>query len=276
MSGTGGDRVSRAGENLPGFIGLQLAFTAHLRDPDGDEPLADVPAARMQVYADLVFRNLETLVGSAFPVAKAVLGSSRWPALVREFLRRHPSATPYFPEVSQEFLEFVSHLPVGVGLPDSAVPGFLAELCHYEWVELALDLADVALPQDVAADGDLRTGVVVPSPLAWPLTYAYPVHRIGPGHEPLAPGAHPTHLVVHRGADERVRFMEVNDLTQRLLLLLDGTVTGQGALERLSEEAPLALRDALRTAGPEILERLRSAGVLLGTRPPAGAAPASE
>jgi hypothetical protein len=260
-----------AGGNLPDFMALQLAFAAHVRDPAADDFPAGVPAERMQVYVDLVFRNLETLLGSAFPVAKAVMGDTRWAALVREFLKVHPSGTPWFPEVSQEFLEFVGHLP------DGAVPGFLIELCHYEWVELGLDLADVVLPQDVDVDGDLRTAVVVRSPLAWALTYAYPVHRIGPGHEPQEPGAQPTHLVVHRGVEERVRFMEVNDLTQRLLLLLDGTVTGAEALERLAAEAPPALRDSLVTAGPEILERLRSAGILLGTRrPPEGSEAESE
>jgi hypothetical protein len=251
--------MSSAGDNRPGFVGQELAFAAHVRGLAGAAPPPDVPAARMQVYVDLVFRNLETLLGSAFPVAKAVLGESRWPALVRRFLASHPSRTPYFPEVSQEFLEFVGHLP------DGAVPGFLVELCHYEWVELGLDLADTELPRDVDPAGDLLTGVVVRSPLAWPLTYAYPVHRIGPGREPEAPGAQPTHLVVHRDADERVRFMEVNDLTQRLLLLLDG-VTGHEALQRLAAEAPPAVRPSLRTAGPAVLERLRRAGILLGTR----------
>jgi hypothetical protein len=256
-----------AEEHRPGFVDQQLAFAAHVRGAAAPPP-AGVPAARIQVYVDLVFRNLETLLGSAFPVAKAVLGANRWPALVRQFLASHPSRTPYFPELSQEFLEFVSHLPEG------AVPGFLIELCHYEWVELGLDLADAEVPRDVDPAGDLLTGVVVRSPLAWPLTYAYPVHRIGPGREPEGPGAQPTHLVVHRDADERVRFMEVNDLTQRLLLLLDGTVSGQAALERLAAEAPPAVRTALRTAGPEILERLRRAGILLGTRPaPADSAP---
>src|SRR3546814_6431904 len=44
-----------------------------------------------------------------------------------------------------------------------------------------------ATREDIAHDarGDLLAGCPLPSPLAWPLAYAWPVHRIGPDHQPL-------------------------------------------------------------------------------------------
>ena len=55
------------------------------------------------------------------------------------------------------------------------------------------------------------------SPLAWPLAYAWPVHRIGPDFLPEGPPDAPTLLLLHRGADGRVRFHAPNPLAWRLL-----------------------------------------------------------
>jgi hypothetical protein len=222
----------------------------------------------MQVYVDLFFNNIEALLASAFPVAKRVLGDTAWRGLVRDFIHLHPSASPYFPDVSQEFLAFLH------GLRDASLPGFLIELCHYEWVELGLAIAADPVPPDgLDPDGDLLVGRVVVSPLAWPLSYAYPVHRIGPSHLPEAPGERPTHLVVYRRSDDTVGFMEVSAATLRLLLLLDGTRSGQAALAELSAvpqgaHTDSVARDALERQGFEMLQRLRAAGILLGALPP--------
>jgi hypothetical protein len=50
-------RMRSERENRPGFIGLQLAFAAHVRDPGASDPPPGVPAERMQVYVDLVFHS---------------------------------------------------------------------------------------------------------------------------------------------------------------------------------------------------------------------------
>lgn len=251
------------GENLPGFLSRQLEFAAHVRDPAGTPAPADVDPRRMRVYVELIFNNVEALLASAFPVAKRVLGDAAWQQLVRAFLQRHGSASPYFPDVSQEFLEFLS------GSEEPPRPGFLLELCHYEWVELGLGIADDAvLPDGVDPAGDLLAGRPVRSPLAWPLTYTYAVHRIAPGSQPEEPGDSPTHLVVYRDSHDRVRFMELNALAQRLLLLLDGSRTGQEALAIVGREAALGPARDLELIGGHTLDRLRRAGIILGALPP--------
>jgi hypothetical protein len=256
------------GENLPAFMGRQLEFAAHIRNPALNPAPADVDPRRMRVYVELFFNNVESLLASAFPVAKSVLGPSRWSELVRRFLHLHAATTPYFLEISQEFLIFIN------GLRDESVPGFMIELCHYEWVELGLAVADEEIPEvGIDADGDLYAGVVVRSPLAWPLTYSYPVHRIGPAHQPAAPAAEPVQLVVYRRRDDSVRFMEINALTQRLLMLLDGTVSGAAALAALAAETPGLDAAQVRTMGLETLQRLRKAEIIAGTKAESGELP---
>ena len=61
----------------------------------------------MSIYLSLFYNNIENFLASAFPVAKRVLGEKPWHELVREFVHRHPSTSPYFLEISQEFLSFL-------------------------------------------------------------------------------------------------------------------------------------------------------------------------
>jgi uncharacterized protein len=254
--------VSRPGDNLPGFRDVQLAFAAHLRNPDEYPAPSDVESRRMGVYRDLIYNNVENFLAGAFPVAKQVLESrSQWHPLVRRFLHRHPSESPYFLEISQEFLTFLANTG-GDGLPE-----FLLELCHYEWVELALSVAEDELPEHgIDPAGDLDAGVPVLSTLIWKLGYRYPVHRIGPDFQPEHPDPEPTQLVVYRRRDDQVRFLEVSGLTMALLDALDGQRTGREVLSGLVSAAPQLPERTVYEKGLATLERLRKADIVLGSR----------
>jgi uncharacterized protein len=255
--------VSRRGDNLPAFLATQLAFAAHVRNPDVYPRPTDVEPRRMQIYVDLFYNNIEALLASVFPVAKAVLEGERWRPLVRDFVHRHPSETPYFLEISQEFLTFLADTqPPGL-------PPFLLELCHYEWVELALSVAEEEIPEEgVDPAGDVLRGVPVVSPLIWKLAYHFPVHQIGPEFQPHEPGRRPTQLVVYRRRDDSVGFMEVSTLTMALLDAIEpGNVTGAQALAQIAADAPGLDPEVARREVPPALERLRKAGIILGTKP---------
>lgn len=255
--------MPKPGDNLPGFLARQLEFTAHIRNPDLHERPADVEPRRMQVYVDLIYNNIEAFLASAFPVARAVLGPERWPALVRAFVHRHPSESPFFLEISQEFLTFVGSQPALV----PALPPFLLELCHYEWVELALAVAEEDIPeQGIDPAGDLEQGHPVVSPLIWKLAYRYPVHQIGPGFQPQEPGASPTQLVVYRRRDDSVHFMAVSALTLALLDRLDGSTRGGEALRQVAEAVADLDSEVVYTEGLATLGRLRDAGIVLGAK----------
>jgi hypothetical protein len=248
------------GQNLPGYREAQLTFAAHIRNPDVNPPPDDVEPRRMKVYLDLFYNNIEAFLGSGFPVVKKVLGEERWHGLVREFIHRHPSESPYFLEISQEFLSFL-----GEREPDG-LPEFLLELAHYEWVELALSVDERELPETgFDPDGDLLAGQVEVSPLIWCLAYRWPVHEIGPGHLPDRPPESTTELIVYRRRDDRVRFMRVNPATLRLVEHLRAGCSGREALERLAEELPTVDSSFVYEQGLATLERLRDAQVILGS-----------
>jgi hypothetical protein len=253
--------VRPRGSNLPSFLAQQLEFAAHIRNPETHPRPVDVEPRRMQIYLDLFYNNIESFLASGFPVAKRILDEDRWHALVREFLHRHPSSSPYFLEISQEFLTFLHETPPG------NLPPFFLELCHYEWVELALTVAEEELPvAGIDPDGDLMINPVAVSPLLWKLAYTFPVHKLGPGFQPSSAPERPTLLLVHRRADDSVGFLEVTELTMRLLDELETAATGSRALERIAAEHPQLPAAEVCQKGLETLGRLRKAGVILGAR----------
>lgn len=223
----------------------------------------------MRIYAELFYNNVEGFLSGTFPVVRSLLDDVSWHGLVRDFFDRHRSRSPLFLEIPEEFLAFLRDERDAGPRAVQSDPPWLYELCHYEWVELALDVADVTLPvADIDPEGDLLDGVPVVSPLVETLGYRWPVHELGPGHVPAAPGA-PTWLVVWRNRSERVRFMAANAVTIRLLdLLRDPEArTGRAALEAVAAELGRA-PSSLAQAGAGLLQELAERDILLGAQRP--------
>lgn len=239
----------------------QLELTRHLRDPRQVAAPADIEDRRLAIYRELLFNNIASLLGGNFPVIRKTLGETRWLALVRDFYRDHRSQTPLFPEVAREFLRYLEGLP-------RVDPPFLGELAHYEWVELALQISEARI-DDVAHDpgGDLLDGVPVLSPLAWPLAYQWPVHRLGPDFQPETPPDAPTLLLLRREADGNVRFSELSPLAFRLLGRLSGQpqLSGREQLRALAQEAGVPADEGFFAQGRQLLEQMRASGVIPGT-----------
>jgi hypothetical protein len=249
-------------------VARQLEFAAHIRNPELNARPGDVEPRRMQIYLDLFYNNIESFLASAFPVSKSLLGDERWHLLVRAFVHRHPSESPYFLEISQEFLTFLAGAAVTDPALQEAVrpPPFLLELCHYEWVELAMAVAEEEIPESgIDRSGDLLSGVPVISPLIWKLAYQYPVHQIGPRFQPETPEVAPTQLVVYRRRDDSVHFMTVAPLTMALLDELEVPQSGRQALARVAERVPGLSVDIAYSRGLETLEQLRNAEIVLGS-----------
>jgi len=245
---------------------LQERFTAHLRDPERHPAPEDVEDRRMAIYRDLFFRNVRNLVARSFPVLRRLYDDAAWDALVRDFYARHESHTPLFPEVPREFLQYLQ----AERSPQADDPPFLLELAHYEWVEVALDLDEQSLDA-VPADrtGDLLAGVPVLSPLAWPLAYRWPVHEIGPRFRPAEPPQEPTHLLVYRNREDRVKFMRLNAVSAHLVTELKepGDRTGLDVLKAVAEALEHPRPDTVVKAGRGLLADLADRDVILGTRP---------
>ncbi len=272
----------------------QRALGDYIRDPARAPPPVGIEERRLKIYRELFFNNIESMLAGNFPVIKRILtGASdteRWPALVRDFYREHPSRTPLFTELAREFVRYVEARAANIdddsarqstadapGHAAEADPPWLAELAHYEWVELALQISE-ARADDIAHDYDgdsgsspgqaLLDGRPLVSPLAWPLSYTWPVHRIGPDHQPDTPPAEPTCLLLQRDAAGKVHFQQLSALTFRLLQRLQQhpELDGRSQLQALAREAATEADDAFIVQGLAMLQQLRTSEVILGIR----------
>lgn len=244
---------------------IQTNLAAHIRNPakhSATEIGVEIEARRLKIYRDLIFNNVESFVAGGFPVLRSLYSEPDWLALIQAFLDQHACHTPYFLEISQEFLSFLQHRPE----QDSAKP-FLLELAHYEWVELALDTSDVEEPK-VDSNGDLLTGLPIISALAWSLAYQFPVHELGPACQPSEVPEQATYLVVYRDREFSVQFMLINAATSRLLALLAEPQidSGQAAIDQLAGEMGMDDASSIQAFASDLLYQLRQANILIGTQ----------
>jgi hypothetical protein len=247
------------------FQQYQRAFTARIRDPKANPRPEGTPARRMKVYEDLLWNNLEGFLLSCFPVCRKMLGKRRWQRLARAFFRDHACLTPYFRQIPEEFLRFLQD---EWQRPDD-YPEFLAELAHYEWVELELDTSNRAAdPGGHDAMGDLLDGRPLLNPVLRVLAYRWPVHRLSPRYQPEQAASETTFILAFRDAELTLHFNVVNPATARLLALLleDESLSGRHALARLAEELGQPDTDSLIAYGASLLADLREQGAILGTR----------
>ena len=245
----------------PNFRQTQYAFAAHIRDPRRHPAPADVRPERMDMYRELFLNNIKNFIGSGFPVLKAVLDEAHWLALVEDFFARHRSVTPYFSDFPEEFLAFLSDERTG----HADDPPFLLELAHYEWVELALDLAEGEAPQaSLELEQNPLACVIALSEVAWPLAYRFPVQRIGRDYQPAEPPAEATFLVVYRNREDAVRFLEINQVTYRLLQLLEenGPQSAEHCLRQIAAELGQPDPAIVLEHGAEAMRGLATRGVV--------------
>lgn len=258
-------------DDLPDFQQRQYAFAAHIRDPQNVPAPGGIEDRRMAIYRELFFNNLKSLLSTTFPVLKRLHDEQKWRRMIRAFMQIHQAQTPYFLELPAEFLTFITEEYVA---EDDDFP-FLAELAHYEYVELALSVSDAEISlEGVDPEGNLLTGVPVKSDLAWVFAYRYPVHRITADFQPDSPSDQPTYLAVVRDMEDKVRFHELNPVTAALVEAIDNNVagkTGEQLLLDLGKSLGFSAINQFLIHGESALNDLHHSTILLGSKLSEGA-----
>ena len=244
---------------------LQASFAAHIRNPESVAAPAGIEDRRMGIYRDLFFNNISNFLSGNFPVLRTLYNKSTWAALCRDFYTEYRCHTPLFPELPREFLKYLQDYREA----NEKDPPFMLELAHYEWVELALSLDETEI-SDIKCNpqGDLLQGIPVLSPLAWPLSYQYPVHRIRADFQPQSAPDQPTHLLVWRQKDYDIRFMLLNDTSLLLIKKMkeEPTLTGHELLTSIIETIKHPKPDVVLEYGETLLNELREKQIVLGTK----------
>ena len=243
-------------EHLPEFQRYQLAFTAHIRNPKANKAPAQVDAARMAVYREIVFTNILNSVSTCFPVCVQVLGQRDWEKLVRQFFAKYQAQTPIFREIPAQFLQFLN--------TEKNLPIYFQQLAHYEWVELAVN-SQPTTPPKLSKIPDFLNEKPVLAPANKLLQYDYAVHKISARHKPKTNTK--TQLLVFRNLENKVKFVELNSVTLQLLNLIEeNNMTGKQALMWLAEELQHPDANAVIQFGLEILQDLAKQEAIVGSR----------
>jgi hypothetical protein len=246
------------------FKDIQYAFTQHVRNPAKYPRPEDVEARRMKIYNELLYNNVEDFMSNAYPVLREITSDDKWHRLVRDYFEHHQASTPLFQEMPREFLRYLMHER---NTEEDDYP-FMLELAHYEWVELALSVSDQEIDHSgVDTEADLLEGIPVLSPLAWPLSYHYPVHEISPEFLPEQPGEQPTHLVVYRDKTDEVHFLNINAVTAQMLQMISdetNQLTTRQILTDIAQQLNHPNPDVVIQGGLQILHDLKNRDVILG------------
>lgn len=251
--------------HLPEFQRQQYAFTAHLRDPEQAKAPSAIEDRRMAIYRELLFNNVREFIDDGFPVLKSLYTDTQWERLARSFFANYRAQSPYFVDISKGFVDYLQQ---GYTLADDDYP-FLAELAHYEWVELALLTSDEEVDMDgIDRRGSLLEQTPVLSPLAHCLAYQWPVHTIQAAQIPTSALEQPVFIIVYRNQDEDVKFIEANPVTAHLFELLNNepSQNGQTLLEGIAEQLQHPDPAIVIQGGLQTLTRWHHLGVVLGVR----------
>lgn len=261
------NKQKMVGDTAPEALArLQTSFAAHIRDPQNVAAPPGIEDRRMGIYRDLFFNNICNFLSGNFPVLRTLYKEKDWATLCHDFYRDYRCHTPLFPEIPREFLQYLQNHRQH----HDADPPFMLELAHYEWVELALSL-DESEPDDIEVnpDGDLLQGIPVLSPLAWPLSYLYPVHKINVDFQPRTAPDKATHLLVWRQLDYTIKFMQLNEISLLLLQKMKEEPDHSG-LELLTTVAGIINHPkpaVVLDGGRALLKELKDKQIILGTRP---------
>ncbi len=249
---------------LPAFQQQQRQFLNYLRQPQAARlPTGFVPE-RLAVYVDLLYNKFDESLTACFPVMHSLFSKEDWRVLLLDFIAKHRCLTPYYRQIPDEFLQYLQQEREH---PDDWP--FLAELAHFEWIELQLSIAE-AEPAMIKplSDTELLSNVPVFAPVIQLLHYYWPVQDIGPNFLPSEPLETASHILGFRDSDDQVQFIALNPATAKLILLLNNSLTGQQALEAMrSDDLSDAQFFELTQFGQHILADLHSQGAIIDIRP---------
>ncbi|MBU2831363.1 DUF2063 domain-containing protein [Acidithiobacillus ferriphilus] len=249
---------------------LTTALAAHLRAPADQNCPADFDFQAAELYRELLVGNFAAALQACFPLWIRAMGEAQWLAWRDAFIAEHACRSPFFRQIPDEFLAYLSARQADL----AATLPYALELAHLEWLELTLGIAETDLPPQCDPDGDPWTSTAILNPVHALLQYRYPVQRLildpsfttAPG---LAP--EPSPLFLYRDAEDVVQMIVLDALGLRLFATLRETpMPGATLFAQWQECGLLEQATDLRSLEASIrvfLQRMRSAGAILGTIP---------
>ncbi|MCK5726513.1 MAG: putative DNA-binding domain-containing protein [Thiotrichaceae bacterium] len=254
-------------KQLPEFQRLQLDFSAHIRDPEGVPAPSGIEDRRLAIYRELFFNNVRGFLENGFPILHTHYDEKHWVKLVRVFFAKHQSHSPWFIDISKEFVEYLQQEYQA----NDNDPPYLFELAHFEWAEVALMVDQtMILWEEIDTKGNLLEGILVLSPTAYCLAYQWPINKINVNYQPTQEEkpAQPSFIIINRDQSGQVNQLSADPVTARIMELLQGDeqLTGNQVLTQLATEMNHPNIDEAIIRGEKILLKLQTKEIILGVK----------
>ncbi|SMG64141.1 conserved hypothetical protein [methanotrophic bacterial endosymbiont of Bathymodiolus sp.] len=256
---------------LPSFLSYQHQFVDYLRNPRSDESMPETLPARINVYAKLLHSKIEGSLQACFPITRELLGATLWHLLVQEFIKQHRCQSPLYREIPDEFIDYLIHEK-----PQIALPEFITDLAHYEWIELILETENSSHANTIfPVSDDLLAITPALNPVLHLLHYRYPVQSITALDEhwknwqdrPTPYEQKSVILAGIRDANYKIHFIELNAVTARLIeLIQQGFSNGKQVLIELAAELDYDDHETILPFGADILQQLTTQQIIIGAQ----------
>ena len=236
----------------------QHAFIQHIKNPQANPFDGGIEDRRLKIYRELFFNNILGFLSSGFPVLESLYSEKQWKELARKFFIEHECRSPYFIDISKEFVEYLSS-EYELGEFD---PVFMRELAHYEWLELDVS---VRKSTQIAKAWDRHSSItqVQMSDLASLVSYQYPVHQISVDFQP-SQASEIVYLVIYRDATDEVNFTLINGVSAHLLntIMQQGVVTIDSLSKTMIEAMPQLEVRQINESLQQVLQQLLKQEIL--------------
>lgn len=248
----------------PAFQTQQRAFLNYLRNPSVAGPPEGFDAGRLSVYTDLLYNKFDESLSACFPVINRILTPQAWRALLLEFIANHSCRTPYYRRIPDEFVQYLRQIR-----PEDPEMPFLADLAHFEWVELQLSIAEtIDLPHRILSAEQLLRAVPMFPPGMQLLTYRWPVEDIGPDYLPTEVPEDITYILGFRDHNDQVQFVALSTATAHLVQRLHNSgLSGEQALAEMGGNLPQPALSQFMRFGLQTLSELNQRGAIVDSRP---------
>ncbi|MBS0044319.1 putative DNA-binding domain-containing protein [Shewanella sp. M16] len=243
------------------FKQVQQSFIDYIRDPSSPLP-ADTDFRCMQVYRELFFNNVLGFVSNGFPVLKSLYSEEDWLTLVQRFFSQHDCQSPIFIDIAGEFLDFL----LQEYQPTANDPVFMLELAHYEWLELAVAVAQASEDESQLSSAQMSTQTLCLSQTARVAQYHFEVQHIRQDYRPQQQLDTPVFFCLYQDADCEVCFLQLNPLSAQVLAFLQaqGQAVFKEIVDWLTITYPQMAPEIIEQGCMQLLEQLAAKGIVRG------------
>lgn len=209
---------------------------------------------RLKIYQELLLYNLNDVLSHTFPILLDLIPQDTWLQMLKNILKSEVVETPLFHELPLWLVNYIKRHGIS-GYP------FAADLAHYEWVEIDVEISEHNSSQPAVSSEKLIEQTWQLNTSSRLLSYQYEVDKIGINYQPKDPQE--TYMIVYQ-KNGGTAFLKLNEMTFQLLtMMLNESMSAQEIIQAMCQTYSTLQEDELITACLPLISDLYNEKVLI-------------